>query len=83
MLTFLMHQMHISTTQVSSVMLRSKKLEKCIVFVKNGLKKKIVEKTHENYLRSNHDEVCTALARRFRIILYVLVLEHVNLSSDK
>jgi hypothetical protein len=26
-LTILMHQMHISTTQVSSVMLRSKKLE--------------------------------------------------------
>jgi hypothetical protein len=44
--------------------------------------KKFAEKT-KNHLRNNNHEVCAAVARCFRNILDVIVLENINLSSDK
>jgi hypothetical protein len=40
-----------------------------ILFIKNGLKKKIAEKNYKNRLRRNDYEVCTAVARCFPNIL--------------
>jgi hypothetical protein len=48
----------------------------------NGLKK-VCRKNYKNHLRRNKNEVCTAVARCFPNILDVIVLENVNLSSDK
>jgi hypothetical protein len=44
--------------------------------------KKNVEKK-KNYLRSNNHEGCTAVALWFSNILDVMVLENINLSSDR
>jgi hypothetical protein len=38
---------------------------------------------HKNNLRSNNYEVCTAVALCFPNILDVMVLENINLSSDR
>jgi hypothetical protein len=56
-----------------------------ILFFKNSLKKKIAEKTIKiiSEVRSNNYEVCTAVPHCFPNILEVMVLENVNLSSDK
>jgi hypothetical protein len=53
-----------------------------ILFLKNGLKK-IWWKNYKNHFRSNNYEVCTAVALCFPNILYVMVLENINLSSDR
>jgi hypothetical protein len=45
--------------------------------------KKNCRKNYRNYLRSNNYEVCTAVAHCFPNILDVMVLENINLSSDK
>jgi hypothetical protein len=51
-------------------------------FSKNGLKKNR-RKNYKHHLRSKNYEVCTAVARCFPNILDVIVLENVNLFSDK
>jgi hypothetical protein len=53
-----------------------------IFFLKNGLKK-ICRKNYQNHLRSNNYEVNTAVALFLPNNLGVMVLENVNLSSDK
>jgi hypothetical protein len=53
-----------------------------ILFLKNVLKK-ICRKNYKNHLRSNNYEVCTAVALCCPNILDVMVLENINLSSDK
>ena len=53
-----------------------------ILFLKNGLKK-FCTKNYKNHLRSNNYEVCTAVALCFPNILDVMVLENINLSSDR
>jgi hypothetical protein len=53
-----------------------------ILFLKNGLKK-FCRKNYQNHLRSNNYEVCTAVALYFPNILDVLVLQNINLSSDR
>jgi hypothetical protein len=53
-----------------------------ILFLKNGLKN-ICRKSYKNHHRSNNHEVCTALALCFPNILDVMVLENINLSSDR
>jgi hypothetical protein len=49
-----------------------------ILFLKNGLKK-FCKKNYKNNLRSNNYEACTAVAN----ILDIMVLENINLSSDR
>jgi hypothetical protein len=55
-----------------------------ILLLKNGLKK-ICRKNYKNHLRSNNYElhVCTAVALCFPNSLDVMVLENINLSSDR
>jgi hypothetical protein len=53
-----------------------------ILFLKSGLEK-FCRKNYKNHPRSNNYEVCTAVARCFPNILDVMVLENVNLSSDR
>jgi hypothetical protein len=53
-----------------------------ISFLKNGLKK-FCRKNYKNHPKRNNYEVCTAVARYFLNILDVMVLENINLSSDK
>ena len=53
-----------------------------ILFLKNGLKK-FCTKNYKNHLRSNNYEVCTSVALCFPNILDVMVLENINLSSDR
>jgi hypothetical protein len=53
-----------------------------ILFLKNGLKK-ICRKNDKNNLRSNNYELCTAVALCFPNNLDVMVLENINLSSDR
>jgi hypothetical protein len=53
-----------------------------ILFLKNGLKKNC-RKNYKNHLRSNNYEVCTAVAHCFPNILDAIVLENINLSSDR
>jgi hypothetical protein len=53
-----------------------------ILFLKNGLKKNC-RKNYKNNLRSNNCEICTAVALCFPNILDVMVLENMNLSSDR
>jgi hypothetical protein len=53
-----------------------------ILFLKNGLKKKLKNK-YKNHLRSNNYDVCTAVARCFPNILDVMVLRNVKLSEYK
>jgi hypothetical protein len=45
--------------------------------------KKICRKNYKNHLRRNDYEVCTAVACCFANILDVIVLENIDLSSDK
>jgi hypothetical protein len=53
-----------------------------ILFLKNGLKKKMQKiKTYKNHLRSKNYVVYTAVAHSFPSILVVMLLE--NVSSDK
>jgi hypothetical protein len=47
-----------------------------ILFLKNGLKK-FLQKNYNNHFRKNNYEVCTAVARCFPNILYVIVLENI------
>jgi hypothetical protein len=54
-----------------------KSQKKCILFLKNGLKK-ICRKKYKNRLGRNDYEVCTAVARCFPNILDVIVLENIN-----
>jgi hypothetical protein len=54
---------------------------KCLFLKKNGLKK-ICRKNYKNNPRSNIYE-CTAAVHCFQNILDDMVLENVNLSSDK
>jgi hypothetical protein len=54
-----------------------------ILFLKNGLKKKLQKKNYENNLQSNNYEVCTAVALCFPNILDVMVLENIELSIQK
>jgi hypothetical protein len=51
-------------------------------YLKNGMKK-ICRINYKYHLRSNSYEVCTAVALCFQNILDVMVLENINLSSDK
>jgi hypothetical protein len=44
---------------------------------------KIEKQNYKNNFRNNNDEVCTAVARCFPNILDAMVLENLNLSSDK
>jgi hypothetical protein len=53
-----------------------------ILFIKNGLRTKL-QKNTKNHFKSNNYEVCTAVAPCFPNILDVIVLENVNLSSDR
>jgi hypothetical protein len=53
-----------------------------ILLLRNGLKK-ICRKNYKNHLRSNNYEVCTAVAHCFPNSLDVMVLENMNLSSDR
>jgi hypothetical protein len=53
-----------------------------ILFLKNGLEKKC-RKSYKSHLRNDNDEVCTSVARCIPNILDVLVLENINLSSDR
>jgi hypothetical protein len=45
--------------------------------------KKNAEKKCKNHLRRNNYEVCTAVVLCFSNILDVMVLENINLSSDR
>jgi hypothetical protein len=54
-----------------------------ILFLKNGLKRILRKKNYKNHLRSNDYEVCTAVALCISNILDVLVLENINLSSNR
>jgi hypothetical protein len=47
------------------------------------LAKIFAEKNYKNHLRSNNYEVCIAVALCFPNILDILVLENINLSSDR
>jgi hypothetical protein len=51
-------------------------------FSKNSLEK-IGRKNYKNHLRNNNYEVCTAVALCFSNILDVMILENINLSSDR
>jgi hypothetical protein len=53
-----------------------------ILFLKNDSKKNC-RKNYKNHLRSNNCEVCTAVALCFPNILDVMVIENINLSSDR
>jgi hypothetical protein len=52
-----------------------------ILFLKNGLGKKISRKNYKNHLRSDNYEAAVTLC--FPNILSVMVLENVNLSEEK
>jgi hypothetical protein len=52
------------------------------LFLKNGLKK-FAEKNYKTHLRSDNNEICTAVALCFPNILDVMVLQCVNWSSDR
>jgi hypothetical protein len=53
-----------------------------ILFLKNSLKT-FCRKNYENHLRSNNYEVCTAVALCFPNILGVMVIQNINVSSDR
>jgi hypothetical protein len=52
------------------------------IISKNGLEK-FGRKNYKNHLRSNNYVVCTAVALCFPNILDIMVLENINLSSDR
>jgi hypothetical protein len=54
-----------------------------IFVLKENCLKKIYRKNYKNHLRSNNYEVCTAVALCFPNILDIMVLQDINLSSDR